>query len=81
MSKRIGLFLDKAQAITEIQRADHPVKSCTILFGGDMVEGLFNFPTQAFEIDSTIFEQWRHVTQTIIGTVRRALRSTRRSTW
>jgi hypothetical protein len=73
MSKRLGLFLDKAEAITDIQRADHPVRSCTILFGGDMVEGLFNFPTQAFEIDSTIFEQWRHVTHSLITVVRRAL--------
>ncbi len=73
MSRRIGVFLDKAEAITEIQRKDHPVRSCTILFGGDMVEGLFNFPTQAFEVDATIMEQWRHVTRTIVGTVRRAL--------
>jgi hypothetical protein len=47
------------------RRADHrdpagrpPGPDCTILFGGDMVEGLFNFPTQAFEVDATIFEQW-----------------------
>ncbi len=73
MSQRVGVYLDKAEAITNIQRADHAVRSCTVLFGGDMVEGLFNFPTQAFEIDSTIMEQWRHVTRTLIVVVRRAL--------
>lgn len=73
MAKRVGVFLDKAEAITNIQREDHPVKSCTILFGGDMVEGLFNFPNQVFEVDSTILEQWRHVTETILVVVRRAL--------
>lgn len=73
MAQRIGRFLDKAEAITEIQRADHPVRSCTVLFGGDMVEGLFNFPTQAFEVDATLMEQWRQVTRTLIITVRRAL--------
>jgi hypothetical protein len=73
MAQRVGVYLDKAEAITDIQRADHPVKSCTILFGGDMVEGLFNFPTQPFEVDATIMEQWRHVTRTIIVVVRRAL--------
>lgn len=73
MARRIETFLLKAESITAIQRADHPVRSCHILFGGDMVEGLFNFPTQAFEIDSTLFDQWRTVTATLILAVRRAL--------
>lgn len=73
MARRVGLFQDKAEAITDIQRADHPVRTGAVLFGGDMVEGLFNFPTQAFEIDATIMDQWRNVTHLLIGTVRRAL--------
>jgi hypothetical protein len=73
MRQRVDLFTDKAAAITDIQRKDHPVKACAILFGGDMVEGLFNFPTQAFEVDATILEQWRTVSETIISVVRRAL--------
>jgi hypothetical protein len=48
MRKRVLEFCKKAIRITDIQRADHPVKDVTIMFGGDMVEGLFNFPTQAF---------------------------------
>ncbi len=73
MSERLDIFLAKAERITEIQRSDHPVRACTILFGGDMVEGLFNFPTQAFEVDATIVEQWRHVTKALTVVVRRAL--------
>lgn len=73
MRERVLKFTDKAVAITNIQRADHPVKECTIAFGGDMVEGLFNFPTQAFEVDATIFEQFTTVSRLIVDVVRVAL--------
>lgn len=73
MHDRINLFVDKAQRITEIQRADHPVRDCYILLGGDMIEGLFNFPTQPFEIDATLFEQFVTVSNLLVSTVRRAL--------
>jgi hypothetical protein len=73
MRDRVLLFTRKAVAITDIQRADHPVKDCVIAFGGDMVEGLFNFPSQAFEIDSTIFEQYVNVSRLIVDVVRVAL--------
>ena len=73
MRKRVLEFADKAIAITNIQRADHPVKEATIAFGGDMVEGLFNFPGQAFEIDATIFEQYVNVSRLIVDVVRKAL--------
>ena len=73
MRQRVLQFAKKAVAITEIQRADHPVKDVTIAFGGDMVEGLFNFPTQAFEVDSTLFEQYVNVSRLIVDVVRFAL--------
>lgn len=73
MRQRVERFWKKANAITEIQRADHPVDECVIAFGGDMVEGLFNFPTQAFEIDQTIFGQFVTVSRLIVDTVRYAL--------
>ena len=75
MWQRVHTFVDKAQAITDIQRSDHPVRSVAILFGGDMVEGLFQFPTQAFEVDATIFEQWVSVSRLITEVVQRALGS------
>lgn len=73
MRERVLRFTEKAVAITNIQRNDHPVKDVVIAFGGDMVEGLFNFPTQAFEIDSTIFEQYVNVSRLIVDVVRVAL--------
>lgn len=73
MRRRLLQYTDKARLITEIQRTDHPVRSCTILYGGDMVEGLFNFPTQPFEIDATLFEQWTTVSHLLADAVRIAL--------
>lgn len=73
MRKRVLEFAEKAVKITEIQRQDHPVNEVTIMFGGDMVEGLFNFPSQAFEIDSTLFEQYVNVSRLCVDVVRYAL--------
>ena len=73
MEQRVMRFVDKALTITEIQRNDHPVRDCTIMFGGDMVEGLFNFSTQVFEVDQTIFGQFITVSKLLVSVVRRAL--------
>ena len=73
MKERARMFAHRAARITEIQRSDHPVKDCVIMFGGDMVEGLFNFPTQPFEIDSTIFEQYVTVSMLLVEVVTLAL--------
>lgn len=73
MRKRVLDFARKAVRITEIQRADHPVNECVIMFGGDMVEGLFNFPSQVFEVDSTLFEQYVNVSRLCVDVVRFAL--------
>jgi len=71
-ANRIGTFVNKALKITEIQRKDHSVDECVILFGGDMVEGIDIFGTQAFEVDSTLFAQLFSVTQILEMVVRRA---------
>jgi hypothetical protein len=73
MWQRVHTFVDKAEHITNIQRTEHPVNHVTILFGGDMVEGLFNFPTQPFEVDATLFEQWVSVSRLLGEVVTRAL--------
>lgn len=73
MRTRVERYVSKALAVTEIQRKHHPVKHCVIVFGGDMIEGLFNFPTQPFEIDATIFEQFVTVSRLIVDVVRAAL--------
>jgi len=72
--KRILGYCDKAVDITEIQRADHPVRECVVVFGGDMLEGVsFQFPTQPFEIDQTLFGQYVDVSRLLVEVVRRAL--------
>ena len=73
MRQRVMNFAQKAVRITDIQRADHPVKDVVICFGGDMIEGLFNFPNQVFEVDSTIFTQYVNVSRLCVDVVRYAL--------
>ena len=73
MHKRVHRFVDKATKITEVQRKHHPVDEVVILFGGDMIEGLFNFPTQPYEIDATLFEQFVTVSNLIVEVIHRAM--------
>jgi hypothetical protein len=73
MKERVKRYVHKAISITEIQRADHPVKNAVIMFGGDMVEGLWNFPTQAHEVDQTLFGQFVTVAKLIEEVVVEAL--------
>lgn len=58
MKDRVRMILKNVLSLTELQRADHPVNDCVVMLGGDMIEGLFNFPTQPYEIDATLFEQF-----------------------
>lgn len=73
MRERVERFADRAQELTELTRAHHPVREAVILFGGDMVEGLFNFPTQPFEVDASIFAQYVQASRLMVDVVRRAL--------
>jgi hypothetical protein len=71
--QRIRTFVSKAQALTELHRKGTPVDDGVVVFGGDMVEGLFNFPSQVFEIDATIFEQYVRVGRLLVEVVQGAL--------
>lgn len=73
MRERVLRYCDKAARLTEIQRADHPVRECVILFGGDLGEGLFNFPSQPFEIDATLMGQFMSLGRLVADVVRHAL--------
>jgi len=60
---------NKLAKLTDIQRADHPVRKLVLMLGGDMVEGVSIFPGQAFEVDSTLYEQLfasAHTAETLI---------------
>jgi hypothetical protein len=54
---RVRKCVEKVLRLTEIQRAAHPVDEITVMLGGDMVEGITVFPGNAYEVDSTTFEQ------------------------
>jgi hypothetical protein len=73
MVERVMDYCGIVERITDDWRSSRPVNDCTIIFGGDMVEGLFNFATQAFEIDQTIFGQYVTVGRLLVDVVRRAL--------
>ena len=70
MRKRVIDFANKSVSITDVQRSDHPVKDCTIMFGGDMVEGLFNYSAQLWEIDASLFTQFTTVSFLMVDFVR-----------
>jgi hypothetical protein len=55
--ERMEQFTKKVLELTELQRTHHPVRECTLMFGGDMVEGITIFPGQAWEVEAHLFEQ------------------------
>ncbi len=73
MVERVAEYVKVAKLITDMRRTASPCPEVVICFGGDMVEGLFNFPTQPFEIDATIFGQYVAVSHLMVDTVRSAL--------
>ena len=73
MRKRVMQFAEKIVHLTEIQRQHHPVKECVVMFGGDMVEGLFNYPAQLWQIDNSLFGQFVTVSRLEIDFVRHLL--------
>ena len=73
MIERVDEFLVKAHKLVEDYRKSRPVKKCVIVFGGDMVEGMFNFPSQPFEVDQTLFGQYVTVSKRIVEAIQYAL--------
>ena len=57
MKDRVRLFVEKARYFTEEQRHTRPVRHCEVVFGGDMLEGLWNYPTQAWEVEEEPISQ------------------------
>jgi hypothetical protein len=55
--ERVRETVRRTIKLAEIQRADHPVRECHLMLGGDLVENVSIFPGQPFEVDSTAFEQ------------------------
>lgn len=54
---RVRHVVERVRRITAVQRKDHPVVECVVMFGGDHIEGVGIFPGQAYEVDSTAYAQ------------------------
>lgn len=61
---RVRAYAQKVEEMTAIERADHPVDECHVLFVGDFTEGLGIFPGQAYEVDGTLFEHMMSAART-----------------
>ena len=55
--RRIRETIAKTIRLTEIQRADHPVRDCVVLLGGDLIEQTGQFPNQAWAVTGSTFSQ------------------------
>jgi len=55
--QRVGRYADKILSLTEIQRADHPVRVVRLWVLGDLVGGEQIFSGQEHEIDASLVEQ------------------------
>jgi hypothetical protein len=73
MRERVMQFSEKVVHLTDLQRHHHPVKECVVMFGGDMVEGLFNYPAQLWQIDASLFGQFTTVSRLCVDFVREML--------
>lgn len=56
-AKRVEEYGDKLLRITEIQRADHPVRELRVYLLGDLIEGELVFPGQPYQIDASLYKQ------------------------
>lgn len=56
-ARRVDEYVTKVIRLTDIQRADRPIRRVVVALGGDMVEGEMIFPGQAHRIDGSLFKQ------------------------
>lgn len=54
---RVQTVARKTAKLADIMRADHPVRECHVMLGGDLVENTGIFPGQAYEIQAGAYEQ------------------------
>lgn len=71
--KMVKQSVDKTILLTNIQRADHPIKECVVMFGGDIVENTTIFPSQVYEVTSNVMEQFIHASRVMVDIVRTLL--------
>lgn len=71
--ERIAIYADKVVSLTNIQRADHPVKRAHVYLLGDIVEGESIFPGQSYEIDSSLYRQIVNGVEIVVDYLRQML--------
>ena len=71
--RRIRETVAKAIRLTEIQRADHPVRDCVLLLGGDLIEQTGQFPNMVWLYRRPILDYWAEHEETLGHIVRHVL--------
>lgn len=66
-------YADKVRRLSDIQRADHPVRELRVWLLGDIVEGELIFPGQAHRIDASLYRQVAVDGPRILGEFLRAM--------
>lgn len=56
-TRRVMEAVGKAVRISDVQRADHPVRECVLLLGGDLIEQTAQFAHQVWHVEQTTFDQ------------------------
>lgn len=73
MVDRVRRYMDKVAYFTAEQRLSRPVRNAHVIFGGDMIEGLWNYPTQAWEVEHEPIAQVVIVADLMAEVIRKAL--------
>lgn len=56
-ARRVNETVAKTVKLTDIQRAEHPVRECVVMLGGDLIEQTAQFSHQVWGVDQTTFDQ------------------------
>lgn len=70
-AKRVALYSERVRRLTDIQRADRPIRKAKVFLLGDLVEGELIFPGQEHRIDASLFRQVMLDGPEILGTMLR----------
>jgi len=66
-ARRVDAYGDKVIELTDIQRADHPIRDLRVYLLGDLVEGELIFPGQSHRVDASLYRQVTMAGPSILG--------------
>lgn len=70
-AQRVRLYSERVRRLTDIQRANRPIRKAVVFLLGDLVEGEMIFPGQEHRIDASLFRQVMLDGPEILGTMLR----------